>query len=53
MNASGTGSLVDVKRNTYHYCSVVPEKIATHGSTIQWKTRQVSFPTGMGALALG
>ena len=28
-----------------HYCSVVSEKIPTLGATVQWETRQATFPT--------
>ena len=34
-----------VRKIIDHYCSVVPEKIPTLGSTVKWETRQASFPT--------
>ena len=36
-----------MRKRIDHWCSVVPEKIPTLGSTVQWETRQASFPTGM------
>ena len=35
-----------MRKRIDHWCSVVPETIPTLGSTIQWETRQASFPTG-------
>ena len=35
-----------MRKRIDHWCSVVPEKIPTLGSTVQWETRQASFPTG-------
>ena len=36
-----------MRKRIDHWCSVVPEKIPTLGSTVQWETQQASFPTGM------
>ena len=35
-----------MRKRIDHWCSVVPEKIPTLGPTVQWETRQASFPTG-------
>ena len=35
-----------MRKRIDQWCSVVPEKIPTLGSTVQWETRQASFPTG-------
>ena len=34
-----------MRKRIDHWCSVVPEKIPTLGPTVQWETRQASFPT--------
>ena len=35
-----------IRKRIDHWCSVVSRKILTLGSTVQWETRQASFPTG-------
>ena len=39
-----------MRKRIDHWCSVVPEKIPTLGSTVQWETRQASFPTPTGTV---
>ena len=42
-----------VRKLINHYCSVVPVKISTLGSTFKWEAWQASFPTGAVAPRVG